>query len=373
MASTLPSNVTIVPVDSTLTAGATPSGGNGALVAISALKPSGGSGSAKTCELPSPATSGACGTKVSLQSSSFALPAGAVASGEYTMVLNAVDQAGNRGTPVTIKYYIDIAAPALSGGVSVPASITSGTQFASTATDNMDVAAGNGYLEYTSPAAKFVQTGTASPTGVTFDNALTRSSAITVTLSNFYRSLTATPGSAGSKPVNAGIRAVDAANNLSLAQVVALPPANISGATPPTVQIPNTGATGITAFTTTIDSAAVAATHTVVLKSTSTPFDAVNGGTPFAQVCLYFASPNGAEGNAAGFGGGATGELIKIGCTSTLAVTASPRTLVYSIPWTVPAGLASTAVNVFAVGNTTNLDALISGAAALTINAVPTP
>jgi hypothetical protein len=34
MASTLPSNVTIVPVDSTLTAGATPSGGNGALVAI---------------------------------------------------------------------------------------------------------------------------------------------------------------------------------------------------------------------------------------------------------------------------------------------------------------------------------------------------
>jgi hypothetical protein len=43
------------------------------------------------------------------------------------------------------------------------------------------------------------------------------------------------------------------------------------------------------------------------------------------------------------------------------------------MPWTVPAGLASTAVNVFAIGNNSNGDALISGAAALTINAVPTP
>jgi hypothetical protein len=233
----------------------------------------------------------------------------------------------------------------------------------------MDVAAGNGYLEFTTPAVKFIQSGTASPTGVTFDNALTRSAAITVTLSNFYRSMTAAAGTAGTKPINAGIRAVDAANNLSTAQIVALPAANIAAGT----TIPNSGATGITAFTTTIDSAAVAATHTVVLTSTSTPADPVNGGTPFAQVCFYFASPTGAEGNAAGFGGGATGELIKIGCTGTVSVTQSPRLLKYSIPWTLPAALASTSVNVFAVGNNSGGDALISSGVALTVNPVPTP
>ncbi len=367
MASTLPSTITVAVTDTSPTSGATPSGGAGVLVRLQALKPSGSSSSATTCVMPVNAN-GAC-TADTLVSPTFNLPAGGLASGEYTLTVTAVDAAGNKGTPVTIRYYIDLAAPVVSGGVSVPASITTGTSFASNATDNMDVAAGNGVLNYA--AAKFFETGTATPTGVTFDNALTRAAAITVTLNTFYRGLSTAAGTAGTAPTTVGIRAIDAAGNLSASQAVALPAANMS--TPGT--IPNTGATGITAFALTIDSATVAATHKVVLTSTLTPVDPVNGGTPFNQVCFYYAEPSGAENNAAGPDGAATGELIKIGCTSALTtvVVGGNRTLVYSFTWTVPAALASTSLNIYMVGNNANLDALISSATALTVGAVPTP
>jgi hypothetical protein len=366
IASTLPTNQTVAIVDSTLTAGATPSGGNGMLISIQSLKPSGSSGSTTACVIP--ASTSACGTTVSLVPSNFALPAGALTSGEYTMMITPVDQAGNHAVTSTIKYYIDQVAPVAAGGVAVPASITLGTQFTSTATDNMDVAAGNGTLQFPS-GVKILQAGSASPTGVVFDNALVRSSSITVTLANFYRSLTTAPGTGGALPNNVNIRAIDAAGNLALGNLVALPPANVG--TPSTIS--NTGSTGITAFVFTADSATVAATHTIMMTSTSTPADAVNGGTPFQQVCFYFASPTGTEGGAAGVGGGATGELIKIGCSSAVQVTQSPRTLVYQLPWTVPAGLASTAFNLFAIGNTSGLDAIISAPVGLTVGPVPTP
>lgn len=367
MASTLPSTITVTVTDTSPTAGVTPSGGAGLLVRIQALKPSGTTGSATTCVIP--VSTSACAADSLITSTTFTLPAAALVSGEYTMTITAVDAAGNKGTPVTIRYYIDLAAPTVTGGVSVPASITAGTSFTSTATDNMDVAAGNGKLVYT--PATFFETGTATPTGVTFDNALTRSAATTVTLNTFYRGLTTAAGTAGSSPSTAGIRAIDAAGNLSAAQSVALPASNLSA--PGT--IPNTGATGITAFTLTIDSAAVAATHKVVLTSTLTPADLVNGGSPFNQVCFFYAEPSGAENNAAGPDGAATGELIKIGCTSALTtvVVGGNRSLVYSFTWTVPAALASTSLNIFMVGNNANLDALISSATALTVNAVPTP
>jgi hypothetical protein len=368
MASTLPSTITVAVTDTSPTAGVTPSGGAGLLVRLQALKPSGTTSSATSCVIPVN-TSAACSADSLITSTTFNLPAAGLASGEYTLTITAIDAAGNKGTPVTIRYYIDLAAPTVTGGVSVPASITAGTSFASTATDNMDVAAGNGKLVYT--PATFYETGTATPTGVTFDNALTRSAATTVTLNTFYRGLSTSAGTAGSSPTTVGIRAIDAAGNLATAQAGALPASNLS--TPGT--IPNSGATGITAFALTIDSAAVAATHKVVLTSTLTPADLVNGGSPFNQVCFFYAEPSGAENNAAGIDGAATGELIKIGCTSALTtvVVGGNRSLVYSFTWTVPATLASTSLNIYMVGNNANLDGLISAATALTVNAVPTP
>ena len=368
--STIPTADTVHITDTASTAGATASGGAGVLVRLQALKPSGSTGSATTCLMPVKSSACSADSLVVLNTSdgSFALPAGAITSGEFTLTKTAVDQAGNKSATITVAYYIDQQAPVVSGGVSLPASVTGASTFTSTATDNMDVKAGNGYLQYA--AGKFLETGTASPTGVTFDNALTRSASITVDLTQtFFRSLTTAAGTAGTPPTTIGIRALDAAGNLSAAQPVAIPSANVAaGAT-----IPNTGGTGITAFTLTIDSAAVAATHTVNLKTTLTPADAVNGGSPFAQVCYYYAAPTGAEGGFGGTSGANTGDLVKIGCTSSLVVTNGPRTLSYTMPWTVPAGLASTSLTIYAVGVTSATDALISSGVALTVNAVPTP
>lgn len=368
--STIPTADTVHITDTASTVGATASGGAGVLVRLQALKPSGSTGSATTCLMPVKSSACSADSLVVLNTTdgSFALPAGATTSGEFTLTKTAVDQAGNKSATITVAYYVDLAAPTVSGGVSIPASVTGSSTFTSTATDNMDVKAGNGYLQYA--AGKFLETGSASPTGVTFDNALTRSAAITVDLTQtFFRSLTTAAGTAGTAPTNIGIRALDAAGNLSSPNVVAIPSANVAaGAT-----IPNTGGTGITAFTLTIDSAAVAATHTVNLKTTLTPVDAVNGGSPFAQVCYYYAAPDGAEGGFGGTSGANTGDLVKIGCTSSLVVTNGPRTLSYTMPWTVPASLASTSLTIYAVGVTSATDALISSSVGLTVNAVPTP
>lgn len=365
--STIPATFDFAESDTASTAGATPSGQQGLLVAVQGLQPSGASGSKTSCILPVDATH-LCGTQVSQTGVSFATP-GAAASGEYTATIVGIDQAGNQTAPITIKYYNDVQAPVVStAGVTVPGTVAGDTTFASSATDDMDVAAGNGTLIY--PAiAKFVEAGTATPTGATFDNALTRAASITVKLGVFYRSLSPTPGTAGTKPNQVGIRVLDAARNLATPKLVDVPADHIAAGT----TFLTTGATGITAFALTIDSATVAATHSVVLTSSSTPADLTNGGTPFQQVCFFYSTATGLEGGAAGVGGNASGDLVKIGCTGSLTIPPGPRTLVYKMTWAVPAALAGESLTVYAVGNNAGTDALISAGVALPVGAVPTP
>jgi hypothetical protein len=285
------------------------------------------------------------------------------------MIVNAVDQAGNLSAAQTIKYYVDLTAPVLAGGVGVPASIGTGTAFTSTATDSMDVAAGNGNLVYTLAGVKFFESGTATPTGVTFDNALTRSAATTVTLNTFYRSFTNTIGNAGEKPASAGIRAIDAAGNLSTSQSVLLPAANVATATD---SVLNTGGNGISAFVVASSLALpVDSLHTTTtLTATATPINATSG-SPFNQVCFYFGSPSGTEGAAAGPAGSATGELVLISCTAAISTSGSGagRLFNYSVSWTpTRSALATNAINVFAVGGTPGGAGLISGAVVVQVN-----
>jgi hypothetical protein len=299
----------------------------------------------------------------------------AQSDGSYVMLANAVDQAGNQSTTLSINWYNDHDAPAVSGGVTIPNPINASSTFSLSAADSMDIAAGNGFLNY--PAlVKFFETGTASPVGTAFDNALTRSSTISTGLTVFYRSLAAAaggtvPGTVGALPDVLGVRAIDVAGNLSVNQPVSLPAANIG--TP--VAISNTSTTnGITKFA--IDSVKpnpVDATKSVTFFVSATAFSPT-AGNPLSQVCFYFASPGGAEGGAADASGAAAGELIKIGCTSAGATTGdgvTTRFFQYSFAWTPPARFYGSSATIRAVGNTSALDALITDAVVVNVNALP--
>jgi hypothetical protein len=357
------------------------SGTNGLLVSDQGLKPDSsnatgsrtvcaigtatGSGNAKTCKAPvaEPLT--------------FSLPTAAITDGEYTMVVTATDQAGNSSAALTIKYYVDQDAPTLTAaGQTFPNPINSTTSFTLAAKDSMDIAAGNGFLAY--GGVHFFETGTASPTGALFDNALVRTSNISVTLSTFYKSLQAAvggnvPGTAGVLPSTVGMRAIDAAGNLSTNTPVDLTgvAANIGTAT----AISNNSTTnGITTFK--IDSIvknpADAATAVQIFVD-ETAFSSTSGN-PFTQVCFYYASPSGAEGGAAGPSGAAAGELIKIGCATnaaTTGVTPPTRFFQYTFTWTPPSIFYGSSVTIYAVGNTASNDALISDPVVLNVNALP--
>jgi hypothetical protein len=287
------------------------------------------------------------------------------------MTVSAIDQAGNTSAPVTIKYYIDLAVPTIATqGVALPNPITTGTAFNGfAATDNMDVKAGYGSLIYTTPATSFAETGTASPAGATFDNVLTQQSTVGATLSTFYRSLTNAVGTAGTVPTSLNVNVIDAAGNLSTTPLtIALPAANIG--TPGAAL--NTGANAITAFA--IDStkpspATADPGKPITLYVNATPVSDLSGN-PLQQVCFFYqVTVNNQFGS-----GAAAGDLVKIGCTpgtGTVGVAATRR-FFYSFTWTPSSAFINSGpISVYAVGNTSGLDAIISSAVTVTVN--PTP
>jgi hypothetical protein len=353
-------------VDTSNTAGVTPSGptaGAEVLVTLQGLQPSGTSSSKTICAIGNPQGSGSaitCKSPITQDQTNVPLQ---TAAGEYTIVVTGVDQAGNTSAPVTVKWYVDQAAPAVSGGVTIPNPITTGSSFALSATDNMDVAAGAGSLQY--PGFAIFEAGTSSANGVAFDNALTRTGTVTVPLATFYRGLSATIGTAGDSPTGLNIRAVDAANNVSTNQTVALPAANMS--TPGTISNSST-ANGITAAAAFAAPAADTVGQTVTLSDTLTAISSTSA-SPFTQVCFYYASPTGTPGGTGGPNGVVAGELVKIGCSSALSASGvAPRLLAYKMTWSVPEVLRGQgAVAIYAVGVNSNLDALITTANAIAV------
>src|SRR6185437_5530418 len=302
------------------------------------------------------------------------------APGQYALVVQAIDQAGNLSSPDSVQFYIDQAAPVVGGGgggIGIPASIASGAQFASSATDDMDLGSANAFLSYNEPSGRvrIPQSAALATTGVAFDNTLTRSSALTATVSQFYRGLgtvdaAGTTLTAGVKPDSIGIRAIDVANNLSSPQEVALPGANIS--TPGTFTI----GTDFAVFqfipsATTVANGTSTAAHSITLTGS---VQAVNltQTAPFSNMCFYYQALTGAENGAASkVNGQATGENVLIGCTSTPpaeTVTGGVRTFTYSMTWDPPAGLGTSGtVNVLAIGNNSSSDAVMTPATAITL------
>jgi hypothetical protein len=367
----IPATASFNVVDTSNTAGITPSGpasGAELLVTISGLQPSGASGSKTTCPTGVATGSGSaitCKSAVTASQASVILP---TTDGEYTANVTGIDQAGNQSAPITIKWYIDREAPSVSGGVTIPNPITTGTSFALSATDSMDVAAGAGALHYPTTcgafACAFFETGTSSSAGVAFDNVLTRTGTVTVALNTFFRGVTTTINTAGSSPDSVRVRAVDASGNISNNTEIGLPSANMSA--PGTIS--NTGAAGITAANAFAVPAADTVGQTVTLSDSLTAVSATSA-SPFTQVCFYYQSPTGTLNGTGGPNGVVAGELVKIGCTTGLSTSGvfPARMLAYSMTWSVPAILAGQSVPIYAVGVTSNGDALITSAGTLTI------
>ncbi|HEX8942077.1 MAG TPA: hypothetical protein VF785_03000, partial [Gemmatimonadaceae bacterium] len=346
-------------------------GSNPVLVSETRLFPSGATGQTTSCTIGTPNTAGTACASPSAQPLTFA--ATTTSPGQYALTYTVTDQAGNQSAPVALNYYLDqTAAPQMTGGIGIPASITAGAVFTASGTDDMDFAAVNAYLNYPG-VARVVVPGTSSAVGVAFDNTLTRASTATVTLSaqQFYRSLGVINAGAitvpQTKPDRIGIRGLDAANNLAVADVGLFPATNIS--TPTTLVI----GTDLNDFAVSVNPTTVSnGNGTVLPRSTTitatvTAVDA-NHGTPFSQVCFYIINPTGAEGAQADpVTGGAGGELSLLGCTAvnstTLVGTNKLISSTMSFDPDAKYGTAST-LNIVAVGVTANGDALVTGTAA---------
>ncbi len=301
-------------------------GSNPVLVQETQLAPSGATGQTNLCVIGTAASPAGSGCKTPFAGNAFASPQTVAlvtnVPGQYSLVFQVTDQAGNMSAPDSVRYYLDQAAPGMSGGISIPASITNGSTFTASGIDDMDFASVNAVLTYPGLPNPSVQiSGTSSAAGVAFDNVLTRASTATVTLANFFRQL-GTMDAAGAvagetKPSSIGIRGVDAANNLSAPDVAAFPATNI------TTGVSLAGTT--LGFTITSNAATLSngtnntgtPPRSATLTATVNALNA-NAGTPFAQVCFYISNPTGAQnGLADKVSQGAAGELFQLGCTAT--------------------------------------------------------
>jgi hypothetical protein len=347
-----------------------------ALVSETKLAPS-GSGQALSCVIGTQDNTGNCSAPQPMALTFLAVTA---APGQYALTVSVVDRAGNQSPSVTLQFYVDQAAPSVTGTLTVPGSVTVGTAFTALASDDMDVVGSNGVLRYPialgsiSADTRIIVPGGTNPAGVAFDNTLTRTSTATVTLasSQWYRSLGTISGGAitgGVKPNAIGIRAIDAANNLSAQNQAPIPPGSVSSGT----GAPYTIGTDLNDFS-------IAASPTSVSNgngtgASSTTFTAsvtaasATANTPFTSVCFYVVSPNGTEGalaNAVTLG--AAKELSLLGCSTTPALTTvgSNRVFQYTMSYDPPAAFGTSgSLSIVAIGTNANADGLVTSTPAV--------
>lgn len=369
-------NVTITAVDSASVAGVTGSGFGATPVTVTLTRIIANSTGGQTTQCVDVNTGAATAVPAAGCASQsvafgFALPAGTIDdAAEYTLRYTVSDMAGNVTSQGTRVFQVDAQNPAISGGISIPATVTAGTSFTTTATDSTDIATSAGAQQYTALGVSIVQPATANPTGTIGDNVLTRSSTITYTPQPFYGQLQqfTAPNTAGAADDldQVAIRARDIIGNTSADVIVPIPDANVTTGTA------FAAAPGITAFSVASSNNTIwnttAATPTG--RSTTTNLTATvnvgasTGASPFTNVCFYYQSNGGSN-----QGGALAGEWVLIGCQTAAAVTqvGADRVFTYTVSGFDPAlSFPAGAVNVVAIGSNGNAG-LISTAGTATI------
>jgi hypothetical protein len=338
------------------------------------LSPSGATGQAALCVFGTPASGTSCAATA--QTGLNTTFPGAGTDGLYTLTYSLTDQAGNATAPTVVQYYIDQTAPTVTGGLAIPANITTGSTFSASAADNMDVAGSNGVLRYPITLGALAQVNLVEPsslsaTGTAFDNTLTRAATATVSLSQFYRNLATMTGgtiNAGAAPNQIGVRSIDAAGNLSTQDVAAIPAANVStGVAYTTAQL--TGFTIGAAPASLSNGTGTGATSTTLTATVNAP--SLTSNTPFTQMCFYVETPAGGTEGGAGLTATssrtATGDVSLIGCTNTVVTTdaGGARTFTYTMTYDPASSLGTaTSINVYAIGSNANTDGLAANAPA---------
>jgi hypothetical protein len=124
-------------------------------------------------------------------------------SGQYTLDVQARDQAGNVSSSLVRNGLIDVLAPAVVNGINIPSSFpAAGGSFTvngPTATDNLELASQLAVVQYAAVASiRYDGAAIATP----FDNTLVSSQALSVSIPSFLRSVeTAAPAPSGAPQV----------------------------------------------------------------------------------------------------------------------------------------------------------------------------
>ncbi|MDB4916728.1 MAG: Ig domain protein group 2 domain protein [Gemmatimonadetes bacterium] len=306
----------------------------------------------------------------------------------YTIRARSVDQAGNFSTganDITNVYLLDNTAPIVQG-ISIPQNLVGGTSttFTSTATDNVDLKSSNFNLTYsaTSGNGNVLTPGGATlyysgdSYGPNYDITRVTTASVNANVPFFIQQLQGTSGGGAPLALSAAdsgeaqtinVRAIDAANLISVASVAGIPNINISSAAGFTtgaefdtftesntaLATPLSNGTGTNGRTVTLSAAAVKTSGGAAIQST---------GVPFSQVCFFY------QQTVAGFAADATiptGALVSVGCVSAPSITdvaGVSRTWTYQLAGFDPPAALGTAssVTLYAVGVKANGVGIVS-------------
>jgi hypothetical protein len=282
----------------------------------------------------------------------------------YNLTARSVDQAGNFSSTLTYVYLLDNTAPVVSG-ISIPQTLVGGAPvtFTSGATDNVDLQASNFNLQY-SAATGLNLFYAGDNYGPNYDATIVKTATINATVPFFIKQLQATAAGApvaftaadSGKATQINVRAIDAANLVSVASSAAIPNINIApsagftaGTELNTFQVTNAAqniSNGSPASAGNPTSTSL--TATAILTTAA----AQSAPLPFSQVCYFY------QQSAAGFAADPTipaGTYVQIGCVSAPIITdvaGVSRTWTYTLTGFDPAAALGTAgtVSIIAVG-----------------------
>lgn len=298
---------------------------------------------ANICVAPTTGAIGKCVAGTALPGYNFDA-ATFTAQGYYSLSTVLSDTAGNRTAPLVRSFLVDKTAPAIAGGIAIPATIAPGSSvsFSSQAiTDNLDL--GYATLGLANAAVPHTIRVDSVQLGTYGADVFTKSATPTLTIASFIRSVATVAAPTNIISTGIALTAYDVAGN-SASAFSAIPAANITGS--------NTNwATALGAATFTVTNAAVnikngtadatvpPTPETVNLTAAVTSTDlALNN--PFDSLVFWYLNP-------------ASNELIRIGTATVSVMTDASNNRIFSYTfagWNPPASLPMGAVTIYATG-----------------------
>jgi hypothetical protein len=314
-------------------------------------------------------------------------PVSSGTDGYYTYTVSVSDLAANVTALPARTVLVDRAIPVM-GGIQVPATIAGGTSvnFATNATDNLDLVSSDFTLRYPGPGISIRTPGPSL--GATFDATLTTSASFSYNVPFFVRTLVATdgagvpPAATPNRPDLFTGRVYDGAGNQSVPSTGQIQAANIP--------IPATGAGAQTDFSAaqsngarfcgTAGAACAAPGFSITAPAAATNISNGGGANPANPTSVTLtAQANGTESATAPafqflnpFPAGLSfyyldpsGEWILIGSAGAPTVSDNPaatvRTFTWSLSWDPPGSLGTAgAVSIRAIGVSSTGDGLAS-------------